>query len=121
MQTVPTMPASMMMAGTSGVTERESKSADEKMIASHIAQVATTLARRGMTASGSRYRRNGPKKRIRTKRSVSQGQERVKHQTAMMRKTVVGRPGTIAPMPASPTQPMPVPASKTRTGESDFD
>lgn len=80
-------------------------------MAAHIMQREMTLARRGITTPGSRYRTNGPKKRLQISRSVSHGQDRAKHQAAMIRKTVVGSPGTTTPTAPMPTLHTPAPTS----------
>jgi hypothetical protein len=118
MNQVPIRPDIATEIGTNWCTPRETSSAQESAIASHIMQQAITFARRGMRTPGSMYLRNGPKNRFRINRSVSQGHDRAKHHVAKIKKIVVGIPGTTTPTPAMPTHPTPAPASAYRTGRA---
>lgn len=81
----------------------------------HITAIDAIFARRGITTPGCRYFKNGPNSGTRTSRASSQGQLRAKHQHATTKNTVVGIPGTNAPIAPSPTHATPTLARGQRT------
>lgn len=112
---VPMRPDAMTMPLTKPGVPRAMKRATLAPIAVQIAIVDTMRARTGITVPGCKKHRNGAKTRFRISTRSSTGQERTKHHDAMIRKIVVGRPGTTTPRPPSATHTRPSPASHQRT------
>lgn len=77
--------------------------------------IESIRARIGIGASPSTYFMYGPKNRFRSSRRSNNGQPLAKHHEAMIRKIVVGRPGTNTPTAPSATHNTPIAANPQRT------
>lgn len=84
------------------------------VIAVHIMARAVATARGGIRAPGRTNAMKGLNRGIRSSRSSSHGQLRAKHHEATSRNTVVGSPGTTAPIAPRPTQRTPTATSSQR-------